>query len=43
MCVAVSLQTCWDKDRISDDFMGSLQLTRDDFGKFKVNTLINDH
>lgn len=28
---------------MSDDFMGSLQLTKDDFGKFKVITLINDH
>ncbi|XP_065906319.1 uncharacterized protein [Dysidea avara] len=27
--------TCWDKDQLSDDFMGSVQISRDDFMKFK--------
>ena len=30
------LQECWDKDRFSDDFMGSLQFTAQDLVQFEA-------
>ena len=34
--ISLPLQECWDKDRFSDDFMGSLQFTEQDLVQFRA-------
>ena len=33
-------QECWDKDRFSDDFMGSVQFSEEDLAKFQVQMCV---
>ena len=33
-------QECWDKDRFSDDFMGSVQFSEGDLAKFQVQMCV---
>ena len=35
----LAVQECWDKDRFSDDFMGSLQFTEQDLVQFRAGPM----